>query len=531
MAAHASASSFDTTPPASTLTERRPFTPSPQQDAIFRWVETGTGNAFVEAVAGSGKSTTLVHACSRMSGSVAIAAYNKKAADDLKSKLAAASVDMGHVRAGTFHSFGFSAWRRAHSTVEVDDYRKRNELVDACEVDKRLESVVLKLVSLAKQSAFDSTWTPDDLQYIIDHHDLLFDLDTVDEDADARAVIAKTLDGLAWSRQVAGELIDFDDMIWLPVTTPRLRVWTNDWVLVDEAQDTNPARRLLARRMVNSGRFGAPGRAIFVGDRHQAIYGFTGADADAVELLSIDFKCVPLPLTVTYRCPKSVVELARKFVPHITAHESAVEGVVRSMSRQDFIKTEVDLLQPDDAILCRKTRPLVSLAFRLIKRGVGCHVEGRDIGSGLVKLATKWKTTTVAGLRRNLDAYRERETKKLTARLGKEGGIEYAIDALNDRVETLLIIADGCTTVDEVVAKITSMFRDTVDGQSSTLTLSTIHRAKGREWGKVYILGWTGYMPSPFARKAWQKQQEANLAYVAVTRAQRELVLLPTLED
>ena len=65
-----------------------------------------------------------------------------------------------------------------------------------------------------------------------------------------------------------------------------------------------PARadRLLAR----------PGaRLLVVGDDRQAIYKFRGADARAFDTLAERFGCTILPLSITYRCPTSVVDLAR----------------------------------------------------------------------------------------------------------------------------------------------------------------------------------------------------------------------------
>ena len=69
------------------------------------------------------------------------------------------------------------------------------------------------------------------------------------------------------------------------------------------------------------------------------------------------------------------------------------------------------------------------------------------------------------------------------------------------------------------------MFGDTPDGsQSPVLTLSTVHKSKGREWDRVFILGRSKYMPSPYAKQEWQQAQETNLEYVAITRAMRELI-------
>jgi superfamily I DNA/RNA helicase len=56
------------------------------------------------------------------------------------------------------------------------------------------------------------------------------------------------------------------------------------------------------------------------------------------------------------------------------------------------------------------------------------------------------------------------------------------------------------------------------------ITLCSVHKAKGLEWNRVYILGRDSLMPSKFARQKWQMDQELNLIYVAVTRAKAELI-------
>ena len=66
----------------------------------------------------------------------------------------------------------------------------------------------------------------------------------------------------------------------------------------------------------------------FVGDRHQAIYGFTGADSDSLDLIAAAVSAKQLPLTTTFRCPKAVVTYAQQYVNHIQAAETAPEGVV-----------------------------------------------------------------------------------------------------------------------------------------------------------------------------------------------------------
>lgn len=485
---------------------------STQQTGVFDWVRTGTGSAFVEAVAGAGKTTTIIEACKHMRGSVAFAAYNKKIAEEIKHK--AIEHRLGdQVRVGTFHSFGNSAWRRVAPNAVLDPRAKQDAIAAELLIPEELASFVFKLVSLAKNSAiglFGSADDPSLWNVIVDHHDLADDLE---DPKDVALGIGLAQKALALSRDLAREIIDFDDMIFMPVVTG-CRVWQNDWLLVDEAQDINPARRALARKMLRPS-----GRAIFVGDRHQAIYGFTGADADAVNQIGRDFRCTMIPLTTTYRCPKAVVTAARGYVNHIEAHETAPEGIVRDGFEEDLIGSELTVR---DAILCRLTAPLVKTAFKLIKAGIGCHVEGRDIGADLIALATRWKRVkTIEALRSRLEEYADAEIKKL-----KEKKQDAKAEAVADRVETLQVLMDGCGSIADLVGKIEKLFTSDEDGHQNTLTLSTVHKSKGREWERVFVLGFNEFMPSKYAQQPWQQEQERNLIYVAFTRAKQELVLV-----
>jgi len=268
------------------------------------------------------------------------------------------------------------------------------------------------------------------------------------------------------------------------------------------------------------------GRVLFFGDERQAIFGFTGADTDSVEKIANEFSTKTLPLTVTYRCPKKVVAEARRAAiikPYlIEAHPSAPEGEVATIEAKHLHRQN---LTKADAILCRNTKPLVELAFALIRRSIPCHVEGRDIGAGLLKLATRWKVKNINTLRERLENYKEKQVAKLIAK-GKEDQAE----GVKDRVETVLILMEGCDTVQCVKDKIERLFSDTYDGKPDNLTLSTVHKSKGREWHRVFILGMNELMPSKYARSTEQKLQEENLKIVAVTRAKHTLVYADTVD-
>jgi superfamily I DNA/RNA helicase len=514
-------------------------TPSPQQQALIDFPITGRGSVFGEATAGSGKTTTALWAVNNMRGSVAVMAFNKAAANEFAHKAQELGLNFDNrVRFGTCHSFGLSGWRYVHKNVKCGPEAARAKadmtavhlgLNDQRSADFALRTFVPRLISFAKQGALGLFGSLDDISQwydIVEHYDMAYELE---DEALVPRGIELAIKGIKYHREIACDIIDFDDMIYMPVVTG-IRMWQNDWVVGDEWQDANAARRALARKMLKSN-----GRAMFIGDRHQAIYGFAGADNDSIATTIREFKCSELPLTVSYRCPKAVIAKAQEVVSHIQAHDAAPEGKVATIPLEALMRNPDDVepgvpaseycytdLTAADAILCRKTKPLVEMAFTLIRNGVACHVEGKDIGASLITLVKKFENArTLTAMLERLDAYVERRCEKLKAK-GKEGQAE----SLSDRAATIHVIAAQCTTMDDLKTRITSMFEDGDSQRRPTLTLSTIHKAKGREWPRVFILGRNAWMPGPWARQAWEQQQEQNLIYVAYTRAKSELVMI-----
>ncbi len=516
---------------------------STQQQAALDWVQAGTGSLNLVARAGCGKTYTLIEMVklivAEILGTIFVGAYSKDIAEELKSRLKALGICLDVATAGTMHSAGLRAWSKFVGTFpKIEGDKVRKILVERLSEDdnKLYASFAIAAVSLAKQRAFGvlcnwkdrSKW-----EDIVDH----FGLDDMlpeqpegittqkwnEVDHIGRAIDI-SIKAFRASAAVCRAVVDYDDMILAPLLF-NAPVQQYSFVALDEAQDTNPARRALAMRMLKKG-----GRMIAVGDPHQAIFGFTGADADSMDLIAEEMGSIEMPLTLTYRCPKKVVALAQTWVKDIEAHATAPEGIVRAVFLDPNMCSGLanfwdEKFSKDDVILCRNTAPLVSLAYKLLNKGIACQIEGRDIAEGLVKLTRRWKVKRLNTLRDRLRTYKQREIAKWTAK-GKEDRAEY----VEQQVDTMNILIDNAQakdvhTLDGLRTYIYSLFGNTKPGQKAkVLTLSTIHKAKGREWPRVYLLGRNEYMPSKWARKAWQVQQEANLCYVAVTRAINELV-------
>jgi len=506
------------------------FAPSPAQQRFFDWVSTGSGNCILEAVAGAGKTTTILNGIAAMHGRVWLGVYNKKMAVEVKEKIAGRADlrDRHGLYASTFHSAGYSALRfafgRRGAALDIDDKKvikiSRHVVQSNLTEFKALEgseATIAKIVSMAKNRGIGAIVTATFPEWLamVSH----FDLDgNLPETVSTELAVQAAMQVLTISNDDLNT-IDFDDMVYLPLQR-KLRMLKHEWVLVDEAQDTNPTRRALAASLLAPG-----GRLVAVGDPYQAIFGFTGADNDALDQIAEQFNAQRLPLNASFRCPRAVVEHAQQWVPHIESVDTAAAGSVSEMSYDDFVTdTDFDAMNlRETAILCRYNKYLVSLCFKLIRRGIPAKIEGRSIGDNLIALSQRWKVTNIPALENRLEAYLAREVAKAIA-----AEQDDKADRITDQVETLLVImrrvmADGSTKVADVRTEIMRMFDDNISN-SGVVTLCSAHKSKGLEWDTVFLLGRGEFMPSKMARQPWQLDQERNLIYVAVTRAKNALV-------
>lgn len=473
-----------------------------QQD-IFRFIETGTGNAIVKAVAGSGKTTTIVEAFNRVQGSSLFLAFNKSIAEELKSR---------GVNARTFHSLTCNVVTKHKNArqIETDKLRRLcNENLRG--KDSELYAMfICKLVSLGRQMGIGCLVpdVTDAWRELVYHHDLELD----HEDADLERALELASELLEWSNQSAA--LDFDDLLYVAVKDG-LSLAKYDVVFVDEAQDTNAIQRALLRKVTHPG-----SRIIAVGDPAQAIYGFRGADSDSMNLLAQEFSCIELPLTVSYRCPQAVVKYAKNWVDHIEAAPNAPEGLVVS-HETDWT---LDDFKKGDLLVCRTTRPLISTAYQLLKARIPAKILGREIGQGIKSLVNKLNADTVDNLLVKLDRYTDREMEKARAK-----GQDAKMEIISDRSSTLKFLVgsldENDRTFDALFNRIDSLF----EGVDPIVTLSTVHKSKGLEADRVFWLN-SSKCPAEWAKMDWQKQQEQNICYVATTRAKKELHLIEELK-
>jgi DNA helicase-2/ATP-dependent DNA helicase PcrA len=414
------------------------FKPTPEQVAIFDAVKDQNGtDIVVEALAGTGKTTTIVMALKYARGKVLFCAFNKRIADELRKRAPR------HVNCATLHSVGFQTLNKALPTKPVvDNNKKRNiakELLPEDDDETRhARSVLVKVASLVQATLTDAADRVAVMELIN-----RYGIDTsgingrdattyggeveVHYTHNVEETVLEMLPRMLSICQVRTTVIDYDDMIWLPIVL-RLPIEKYNWVFVDEAQDLNKSQLELVHSLVNE-----TGRVCCVGDRHQSIYGFRGADVDAIPRLIRELNDVKvLPLTVSWRCPFSVVGLAQQMVPQFQAAPDAPEGEIEEFVSEYKLMQQV---QDNDMILCRINAPLVKVCYSLIKQGKKATIVGRDIGKGLIALIDRLKPWDINDLLVKLNDYKFKEIDKLTA-----AGRESQAEAIKDKCDTLVAL-------------------------------------------------------------------------------------------
>lgn len=490
------------------------FKPDKYQEVIFKEIIDITispksgRNIVISANAGTGKTTTIEEATKLIPSnfSVQFVAYNKHIADAFIPRATK------NTKVMTTHKLGYiSVIRRMQQDgrkPEVDAYKVHNMVKQMLQNEymemgqeeaKTMQPVVVKVVSLLK-----STLLPvnqESIEQIIETYN-------IDNEVDHEILTQVCAKVMLKCKQVFGRTdsstIDFDDQIWLPIVH-NLPVTQSDFVFVDETQDLNKAQLELVLKAVKPN-----GTIVAVGDANQSIYGFRGADTEAMENMITRLNAKVLPLSICYRCPTSHIELAQKYVSSIEPSPYKGVGTIRNIKVSELQNN----VKKGDLVLCRYNAPLVKPCFQLIRNGVKATIRGRDIGEGLIVKVRKTKGTKMIDFLPNLRKDVQKERANLVS-VGK------STEALDDKYDTLVCLAEECDNTDELIYRIQTIFSD----QESAVCFSTIHKAKGIESESVYILQ-PSLMPSVYAKNCKEIIQEKNLQYISVTRSKNDLIFI-----
>jgi superfamily I DNA/RNA helicase len=491
--------------------------PTIQQQTIFDFIggnrkfrDTETGNISVDAVAGSGKTTTAVasipYAAKRF-GRIGFTAFSKEIATTLQAKV------QGKCTAGTMHSMGLKMVTEKFGRLPLEDWKYleicKREFPSWHEIGKRgfrrlkIEYASFNaLTRIVREQNVSVQTVTDDLVKKIS-----WIAGSQGVSLPKKEIIPELIGGVFRCLEIGSDnpsTIDFCDMIWLPV---HLGLGHNifDLMYADEAQDFNPLQQ---QWMLNV----APTKVI-IGDPFQSIMGFAGADSNSFKNMTKWLGARQLPLSVCWRCPTSHLDLARYLVPHIEASPSAIEGEVNRVERAEVIRKA----KPKDMIICRANAPLLQVAYNLLQSGKKCIVRGKAIGQGIVTLIERLDPSSISDLNLKVLKWKEGEVTKLLDRDARQ----EAYDVLYDQVDCILEMSKNYATPSDFIRGAKELFADDKETREDQVVLSSVHRAKGLECDNVTIL-------QPSKLGAWGESeedyaQEKNLLYVALTRSKNVL--------
>lgn len=540
------------------------------------------------AGAGSGKTKVLVYRAIYLVNQkktrpeeIVLLTFTNKAAEEMKLRVAKFGNMNGHLGfAGTFHTFCARILRIYGGQIGL---APNFVIYDSDDSEAALKLAVKKLVLDPKSNK------PGMFQHLISR--LKNDLVTIEDlTASANNEFYKKLLSV-WRVYddilTQANAVDFDDLLVKSVkllSAPLMRkkiAGRYSQILVDEYQDTNKAQFVLTKLLVTN-----PNGLMVVGDASQAIYSFRGADFRNLTLLSTEFpNLTTVRLPRNYRSTQTILSAAYGVIVNNINHPVLKLEAEKEAGEKIEMVEAID--EREEAAYVTKT------AQRLVGRGETLGVlyrtnaQSRAIEEALIRERIDYKL--VGGIR----FYNRAEIKDLLAylrviynkfdtiswerveHLGKrnrakfEGWLGHNNEGLlgksprevleevieeigylgrfDDRdeadvarvenIKELLAVSSEFEKISEFLESVALIQSEELPPKAdkcrlggASVTMMTIHAAKGLEFDEVMIVGLEeGLLPhSRSLMQIEDIEEERRLMYVAMTRARTKLHLTLT---
>jgi DNA helicase-2/ATP-dependent DNA helicase PcrA len=347
-------------------------------------------------------------------------------------------------------------------------------------------------------------------------------------------------------------LVDFDDLLSLCADALErdsefagAQRWRWRHVYVDEFQDLNPLQHRLLLAWL-----GASRDLFVVGDPHQAIYGWNGADPDLLAQVPRRWPSTEvIYLDANHRCTRQIVEAAASVLGpaggrlHSAGREGPRPGIrayPSETAEAHGIAAEVRRGHEEGrpwgsmAVLARTNAQLIPIQKALGAAGVPFWAPAqaallddpavRRVLQEVRRDPGRPLQAAIADLTAQADDEDDPGGESVTKRPGDDAG-RGALTVLADMARGFAGQEPG-STVGRWLAWLPVALRDGSDSttRSGAVTLCTFHRAKGLEWDGVWVAGLEqGLVPIGRGGSASADAEERRLLYVALTRAATDL--------
>ena len=543
------------------------FKPSTyQQNILDFFLNNPQSNMLVNALAGSGKSTTACMLSEHSKTSDLYIAFNASVVEEFKKK-----IKNPKTKVMTMHSLAYSIMlynveqeskdsgekpkgfgsQRSKRTVSLDNF-KPHKILDE-EITKRygryiefakrvfLKDNYVNLYNLCRLTLTDMSSNKDVSRLIDDHVLFLYYGDEGYSAPDISEITStlKILDTKSRQQFETQGVIDFTDMLWITFNklkydnweVPYWALYTN--IYCDEVQDFSNIQLNFLKFIKRT-----KGRYVFIGDFHQAIYNFAGANAQAFNQIPKMFAPVKtFDLPICYRCAKShLSRVNREYGIPILPCDDAPMGFVKTIDKSKIS----EYAKAGDMVISRKNKWIAEVVLDLARNGTPIFIEDKEMVGAIKRQILSSKCTSVGTLEKFLQKVISNYNKKLFEIVSKnvrEGGHEEerleAVAETNSKIDNtsfLLEILEGYLE-NHASSDSVSKFSNFIDKLLNTtpspncVRLCSIHKAKGLEATNVFVLN-EAKINYDFRNSKEQNIQEKNLSYIATTRAKEGLYLV-----
>lgn len=317
--------------------------------------------------------------------------------------------------------------------------------------------------------------------------------------------------------EVASEILPFARKIWSEIQNPNsscpishdtyMKLWSmrnpviaSDYILFDEAQDANPALLQVISKQTS--------QVIYVGDPYQQIYSWRGA-VNAMGCIKAEQSS---QLSLSFRFGQTIADVANAILYSQLGATVNIRGIKKNSkvvtSEKDSSKTK------PNAVLCRTNAIAISQLIKHSTRTKAYMIGGVDVLINLLNGAN------------DLMEGRRTSVKELAIFRTWDEVEEYADSASGIDFKPLVNLVEDYN-IDELIIILESI--RFISEEEAKITISTVHKAKGREWDNVQLGSDFRVRPEKNDDEHNEHKiqnystEEANLLYVAATRARKVL--------
>ncbi|GIV45783.1 MAG: DNA helicase [Ignavibacterium sp.] len=476
-----------------------------------------TGDIKINAVAGSGKTTTIIeYSKSRpKKNKILYLAFNRSVKTEAEQRFG--SIGLDNVKVETAHSlaykntvfrFNYDVKTQGYKTYEVAEIlklrrrkEKHFELIAANHINRFVNYFCnSKAKKVSQLNYLDVVSDPLAFEFVKKNYDYI--------EKHTREFLAK---------MDKGEIEITHDFYLkkFQLSYPNLGF---DYILFDEGQDASPA---MLDVFLNQ-----PATKVIVGDSHQQIYSWRFA---VNSLESVDFR--RFPLTISFRFPQDIANLAVEILNWKNHLDTKEILPIKGTGGKELNKLK--------ATLARTNLGLLSKAIEFVtekSKSQTLYFEGNvnsyfysDEGVSLFDVLNLYN--------HNHEMIKDNLIKSMSDFSELEEYVEKTEDT------QLAMLVEIVKKYEDDLPRLIKLIRDsTVENKNDAkMIFSTVHRSKGMEYGTVYLHN--DFISQKKIKRLIEKQneipvdvakinEEINILYVAVTRAINNLFIpqhyLPT---